>query len=113
MSGFGGSFEIWIKSKFAVKAAYYPIFKENKLKLIDFNSRYHLGTPMPNIHGPKGETCSFVIYANSKKFGEIMTPTYPGTYPKNMHCSYKFIGEPNQRMRLEFRDFDLFYGGAQ
>ena len=22
-------------------------------------------------------------------------------------------GEPNQRLRLEFRDFDLFYGGAQ
>ena len=23
-----------------------------------------------------------------------------------------FTGEPNQRLRLEFRDFDLFYGGA-
>ncbi len=45
--------------------------------------------------------------------GEIMTPTYPGTYPKNMECAYKFIGEAGQRMRLEFRDFDLFYGGAQ
>jgi hypothetical protein len=45
--------------------------------------------------------------------GEVMTPTYPGIYPKNMLCSYKFIGEPNQRLRLEFRDFDLFYGGAQ
>lgn len=67
---------------------------------------------MPNVASPKGDTCSFTIYGNSKRMGEIMTPTYPGTYPKNMLCSYKFIGEPNQRLRLEFRDFDLFYGGA-
>ena len=24
-----------------------------------------------------------------------MTPTYPGTYPKNMECSYKFMGKYN------------------
>ena len=42
-----------------------------------------------------------------------MSPTYPGTYPKDLHCSYQFIGRENQRLRIEFRDFDLFYGGAQ
>ena len=34
---------------------------------------------------------------------------------KNMFCIYCdsiFTGEPNQWLRLEFRDFDLFYGGA-
>lgn len=67
---------------------------------------------MPNVASAKGDSCSFTIYSNNKRVGEIMTPTYPGTYPKNMLCSYKFIGEPNQRLRLEFRDFDLFYGGA-
>ena len=44
---------------------------------------------------------------------ELFSPTYPGTYPKALDCAYKFIGEPGQRIRLEFRDFDLFYGGAQ
>ena len=68
---------------------------------------------MPNVASPKGEACSFLIYASSQRVGEIMTPTYPGIYPKNMLCTYKFIGDPNQRIRLEFRDFDLFYGGAQ
>jgi hypothetical protein len=38
---------------------------------------------------------------------------FPGTYPKNIKCGYKFVGEVGQRVRLEFRDFDLFYGGAQ
>ena len=27
------------------------------------------------------------------KEGRILTPTYPGTYPKNLKCSYKFIGK--------------------
>ena len=44
---------------------------------------------------------------------ELFSPTYPGTYPKALDCAYKFIGEPGQRIRLEFRDFDFFYGGAQ
>ena len=64
-----------------------------KLREIQIPDRYMLGTPMPNVASPKGDTCSFTIYGNSKRMGEIMTPTYPGTYPKNMLCSYKFIGE--------------------
>ena len=66
--------------------------------------RYALGTPMPNVASYKGDTCSFLIYSRSKRVGEVMTPTYPGTYPKNMNCSYKFVGAPDQRLRLEFRE---------
>jgi len=68
---------------------------------------------MPNVHDERGEVCSFIVYARHQKHGEIMTPTYPGSYPKDLNCQYKFIGDENQRLRLEFRDFDLFYGGAQ
>ena len=60
------------------------------------SDKYHLGTPIPNPSSEKGEICSFTINASKKKEGEIMTPTYPGTYPKNMECSYKFIGKYNQ-----------------
>ena len=42
-----------------------------------------------------------------------MTPTYPGAYPKNISCWWKFSGQKGQRIRLEFRDFDFFYGGSQ
>jgi len=79
------------------------------------DDKFRLGTPLPSSGslGEKSDSCSFVIYSKSRKTGEIMTPTYPGIYPKNMECRYKFIGEPGQRLRLEFRDFDLFYGGAQ
>jgi len=64
----------------------------------------------------KDSLCTFTIYGNKykgrNKTGEMFSPTYPGTYPKNIKCGYKFLGDPGQRIRLEFRDFDLFYGGA-
>jgi len=90
-----------------------------KLGAVDKNHGLHLEGRDP--------ICNFVIDSSSpssglfggnfggrrgSKEGRIMTPTYPGTYPKNLLCSYKFVGEKNQRIRLEFRDFDLFYGGA-
>ena len=48
---------------------------------------------------------------DEKREGQFRSPTYPGVYPKNMHCSYKFLGRKGQRVRVEFMDFDLFYGG--
>lgn len=44
--------------------------------------------------------------------GSFTSPTYPGIYPKGLKCSYKFIGQVGQRIRLEFQDFDLYSGGS-
>jgi len=68
---------------------------------------YQIGTPVPRT------LCSYTILGASKRRGDLISPTYPGVYPKNLSCSYKFIGIEGQRIRLEFRDFDVFYGGAQ
>uniref|UniRef100_A0ABD2XAN2 CUB domain-containing protein n=3 Tax=Trichogramma kaykai TaxID=54128 RepID=A0ABD2XAN2_9HYME len=68
-------------------------------------SEYEIGTPAPSL------PCSFIVNADVKRTGSILSPTYPGTYPKDLVCSYQFIGQPRQRVRLEFRDFDLFFGG--
>ncbi|XP_037780104.1 uncharacterized protein LOC119576470 [Penaeus monodon] len=69
-------------------------------------SKYVVGDPSPDT------LCGFVIHSGLQKQGQFMTPTYPGVYPKNITCFYKFIGKKGQRVRLEFRDFDLFYGGS-
>ncbi|XP_045128988.1 cubilin-like isoform X3 [Portunus trituberculatus] len=58
-----------------------------------------------------GTLCGYVIHSEVQRNGQFMTLTYPGAYPKNITCYYKFIGKKGQRIRLEFRDFDLFYGG--
>ncbi|KYN07265.1 Suppressor of lurcher protein 1, partial [Cyphomyrmex costatus] len=65
------------------------------------------GTPEPST------PCTFTIHAEIKRNGSILSPTYPGTYPKDLICSYQFVGRRGQRVRLEFRDFDLFFGGPQ
>eukprot|EP00090_Calanus_glacialis_P014380 TRINITY_DN23170_c0_g1_i1.p1 TRINITY_DN23170_c0_g1~~TRINITY_DN23170_c0_g1_i1.p1 ORF type:complete len:870 (-),score=100.53 TRINITY_DN23170_c0_g1_i1:1263-3872(-) len=74
-----------------------------------------IGVPDGQVEG-KSSLCTFQIHGSKfkgkNKTGELFSPTYPGTYPKNIKCGYKFIGDPGQRIRLEFRDFDLFYGGA-
>ncbi|GLV44216.1 uncharacterized protein CBL_12488 [Carabus blaptoides fortunei] len=69
------------------------------------DSEYEVGTPAP--HSP----CSFTVHSTRKRTGVILSPTYPGAYPKALHCTYQFVGQPGQRVRLEFRDFDLFFGG--
>ncbi|XP_063545842.1 cubilin isoform X1 [Cydia strobilella] len=68
-------------------------------------SEFEIGTPVPNT------MCSFIIDASKRKTGLLLSPTYPGVYPKELTCNYHFIGQPGQRIRLEFRDFDLFFGG--
>ncbi|XP_021693259.1 uncharacterized protein LOC5576365 isoform X2 [Aedes aegypti] len=68
-------------------------------------SEYEIGQPVI------GSPCSYVINFAQKRTGAIISPTYPGAYPKDMSCTYQFIGKPNQRVRIEFRDFDLFFGG--
>ncbi|XP_022253784.1 cubilin-like isoform X3 [Limulus polyphemus] len=68
-------------------------------------SKYEIGTPAPS------SVCTFTIYHDRKKEGSFVSPTYPGVYPKNLNCQYRFLGGAGQRVRVEFMDFDLFYGG--
>ncbi|GMR52605.1 hypothetical protein PMAYCL1PPCAC_22800, partial [Pristionchus mayeri] len=66
---------------------------------------------IPGIPHPSGSKCSFIIDSSQRKRGTIYSPTYPGTYPKNFHCAYLLKGKPGQRIRLMFRDFDIYFGG--
>ncbi|XP_037910464.1 tolloid-like protein 2 isoform X3 [Hermetia illucens] len=68
-------------------------------------SEYEIGIPI------SGSPCSYTVTPSSNKTGALISPTYPGAYPKDLSCTYTFLGETNQRVRLEFRDFDLFFGG--
>lgn len=72
-----------------------------------FSAEYEVGAPVANT------PCSFLVNGAAKQTGVILSPTYPGAYPKALTCSYKFLGTLGQRVRLEFRDFDLFFGGPQ
>jgi hypothetical protein len=32
--------------------------------------------------------------------GRFYSPQYPSTYPKNVQCSYSFVGQPMERVKL-------------
>ncbi|WKX87888.1 hypothetical protein Q1695_007921 [Nippostrongylus brasiliensis] len=71
------------------------------------DAKYQVGTIRDETNGG----CGFAIDASNRKKGSIYSPTYPGTYPKNFHCSYLLKGKSGQRIRLFFRDFDIYFGG--
>lgn len=75
--------------------------------LCSITAEYEVGQPV------LGSPCSYVVNFAHKRTGFLVSPTYPGAYPKDMSCTYQFIGKPGQRVRIEFRDFDLFFGGPQ
>lgn len=70
-------------------------------------ARYEVGTPAPE------SVCNFTVFSDNQREGQFMSPTYPGVYPKNLNCMYRFLGKKGQRVRLEFMDFDLLFGGSQ
>ncbi|XP_074663096.1 cubilin-like [Tubulanus polymorphus] len=69
------------------------------------NDLFDMGTVAPD------EKCGFTVYSSNRPQGFIMSPTFPGIYPDNTFCYYKLLGEPGQRIKLEFKAFDLFSGG--
>uniref|UniRef100_A0AC35TUK3 CUB domain-containing protein n=1 Tax=Rhabditophanes sp. KR3021 TaxID=114890 RepID=A0AC35TUK3_9BILA len=71
------------------------------------DQKYVAGVAMPHI-----SICSYLIeYTSRKGKGVIFSPTYPGTYPSNIQCTYKIIGNSDQRIKLYFKDFDVYFGG--
>uniref|UniRef100_A0A915Q495 CUB domain-containing protein n=1 Tax=Setaria digitata TaxID=48799 RepID=A0A915Q495_9BILA len=80
---------------------------------LKFRGRYAFISDAPYQVGekvPPGK-CDFVIDSKIRKRGSIFSPTYPGTYPKNFRCTYLLNGKTGQRIRLLFRDFDIYFGG--
>ncbi|KAK0424700.1 hypothetical protein QR680_008799 [Steinernema hermaphroditum] len=69
------------------------------------DARYNAGTLIG------GDRCGFLIEPKKKRKGQILSPTYPGTYPSNFHCTYLLKGNPGDRIRIYFRDFDIYFGG--
>uniref|UniRef100_A0A3B4B326 CUB domain-containing protein n=1 Tax=Periophthalmus magnuspinnatus TaxID=409849 RepID=A0A3B4B326_9GOBI len=39
--------------------------------------------------------------------GEIHSPSYPGSYPNNVDCSWVISVDPNHRVLLNFSDLDI------
>ncbi|XP_063403810.1 cubilin-like isoform X2 [Mytilus trossulus] len=76
-----------------------------------FEGRYRFINDSIYNFGQKKNLCDFVINSTEQRLGYIVSPTYPGMYPDNLHCSYTLVGKIGQRIRIKFLDFSLFQGG--
>ncbi|KAF4525769.1 hypothetical protein B566_EDAN002031, partial [Ephemera danica] len=61
----------------------------------DLFAEYEIGTPEPE------SPCTFTVDSTKKRTGTILSPTYPGVYPKDLSCTYQFNGTAGQRVRLD------------
>ena len=57
--------------------------------------------------------CVYEFNSKTIQSGIFMSPTYPGTYPNILNCTYKFIGQPNERIYFNFEDIALHFGADQ
>lgn len=68
------------------------------------DSVYRFGNRKPGL-------CDYTINSVDQVSGYIISPTYPGMYPDNLHCTYRLVGKLGQRIKITFIDFSLFHGG--
>ena len=59
------------------------------------------------------EACVYEFTSDKNDNGVIMSPTYPGTYPNNLNCVYKFIGKIDERISIHFDEILIHYGADQ
>jgi len=53
-----------------------------------------------------GGDCDFEFNSHANKSGEVYSPNFPGFYPKEMDCTYRFIGA-EKGLRFYFTEISL------
>ncbi|XP_005102104.2 low-density lipoprotein receptor-related protein 12, partial [Aplysia californica] len=49
----------------------------------------------------------FSSYHSKEKNGTFESPGHPSHYPNGVSCKYKFIGQSNERVEIQFTSFAL------
>ncbi|XP_070188782.1 suppressor of lurcher protein 1-like [Littorina saxatilis] len=52
-------------------------------------------------------TCIFNYMSHKEPDGHIMSPNYPGLYPRNTECHYLFYGRGKERVHITFLYFEV------
>ena len=86
-----------------------------RLQLKLYSDRYSVWSVEPYKMGIPASygACGWTMRADTRPQGYILAPSYPAVYSDDIDCYYKLEGIPGQRIKLEFLDFDLYYGGDQ
>ena len=66
-----------------------------------------------NVGKTDPKSCEYEFDSERADSGTFMSPTYPGTYPNILNCTYKFKGQLGQRLSIYFEDISLHFGADQ
>lgn len=79
-----------------------------------FSGTYEFISSEPyNIGRVSASRCEYELNSETNPSGVLMSPTYPGTYPNIMNCSYKFRGASGERLSIYFDEILLHFGADQ
>ncbi|CAF2677508.1 unnamed protein product [Rotaria sp. Silwood2] len=73
-----------------------------------FNGSFRFISAQPYRNNLIREPCDYIFNSSISKRGEFFSSTYPGTYLPWQFCNYSFIGLPDERIHIRFRDLILF-----
>ncbi|RUS90460.1 hypothetical protein EGW08_001801 [Elysia chlorotica] len=81
----------------------------SSMEVTGFMAHYSFVTNFGILEGQQDNRgmCVFNYQSSVKSHGEITSPNYNGLYPRNTECHYLFYGKENERVRIEFVDFDI------
>ena len=51
--------------------------------------------------------CAFQYNSTASSNGTFWSPNYPGYYPRDTECHYLFYGQPGERIKIAFSQFDI------
>jgi len=69
---------------------------------------------IPGTPAATSSECSFIYRsASGQKVGPFFSPRHPSYYPDRTICDYKFIGLPNEQVRITFENFKVENGGTK
>ncbi|KAL4707265.1 hypothetical protein ACJJTC_019803 [Scirpophaga incertulas] len=51
--------------------------------------------------------CAFVYNSSERLRGVLVSPNYPGLYPRDTECNYFLYGNENEKIHLHFTHFDV------
>ena len=62
---------------------------------------------MTQTHCVFSSVCGFMYKSDTTPNGTFMSPNFPGLYPRNTECHYRFYGKEKEKVYITFAYFDV------
>ncbi|UYV67899.1 hypothetical protein LAZ67_5002450 [Cordylochernes scorpioides] len=81
-----------------------------RLSAYDYEIRYIKGQFETDGEHVGGSTCDFLFAGGNLTKGKFFSPNYPSPYPRDVRCTYRFLGKATDRISVVFESLSLQRG---